>query len=58
MLREAQRNIYFNLALVWEEGMEWKEMKRIILKYSSLLLFGSFIGGLSIPLFETLSRRE
>ena len=28
MLREAQRNIYFNLALVWEEGMEWNGMER------------------------------
>jgi len=26
-------------------GMEWKGMKRIILEYSSFLLFGSFNGG-------------
>ena len=26
-------------------GMEWKGIKRIILEYSSLLLFGSFNGG-------------
>ena len=41
-------------------GMEWKGIKRIILEYSSLLLFGSFNGGngKSIPLFGSLSERE
>ena len=40
--------------------MEWKGMKRIILEYSSLLLFGSFNGGDGkfIPLFGSLSRSE
>ena len=40
--------------------MEWKGIKRIILEYSSLLLFGSFNGGngKSIPLFGSLSERE
>ena len=40
--------------------MEWKLIKRIILKYSSLPLFGSFNGGNRklILLFENLSRRE
>ena len=40
--------------------MEWKKIKRIILEYSSLLLFGSFNGGngKSIPLFESLSESE
>ena len=35
-------------------------MKRIILKYSSIPLFGSFNGGngKSIPLFESLSERK
>ena len=38
------------------DGMEWKEIKRIILEYSSLPLFWSFNGGngKSIPLFGTL----
>ena len=36
--------------------MEWKGIKRIILEYSSLLLFGSFNGenGKLFPLFESL----
>ena len=48
------------LALVWEEGIEWKGMKRLILEYFFLPLFGSFNGGngKSIPLFESLSGRE
>ena len=39
---------------------EWKGMKRIILEYSSIPLFGSFNGGngKSIPLFGSLSGRE
>ena len=39
---------------------EWSEKKRIILEYSSLLLFGSFNGGNRkfIPLFGSLSGRE
>ena len=41
-------------------GMKWKGMKRIILEYSSLSLFGSFNGvnRKSILLFESLSGRE
>ena len=40
--------------------MEWKEMKRIILEYSLILLFGSFNkgNGKLIPLFGSLSGRE
>ena len=40
--------------------MELKGMKRIILKYFSILLFGSFNGGNEklIHLFGSLSRRE
>ena len=40
--------------------MEWKGIKRIILEYSSLPLFGSFNGGNGklIPLFGSLNRRE
>ena len=40
--------------------MEWKEMKKIILEYSSLLLFESFNGrnGKPILLFESLSERK
>ena len=40
--------------------IEWKEMKRIILEYSSLSSFGSFSGGNEklIPLFKSLSGRE
>ena len=40
--------------------MEWKIMKRIILKYSFIPLFGSFNGGNGklIPLFGSLNRRE
>ena len=40
--------------------MEWKEMKRIILEYSSIPLFRSFNGGngKSIPMFGSLSGRE
>ena len=41
-------------------GMEWKGMKRIILEYSSIPLFGSFNGGdgKSIPLFGSLNGRK
>ena len=41
-------------------GMEWKGIKKIILEYSSILLFGSFNGGngKSIPSFESLNERE
>ena len=41
-------------------GMKWKALKRIILKYSSIPLFGSFNKGneKSIPLFGSLSGRE
>ena len=41
-------------------GMEWKGMKRIILEYSFLPLFGSFNegNGKIIPLFRSLSRRK
>ena len=40
--------------------MEWKEIKRIILEYSSFLLFGSFNGenGKLIHLFGSLSGRK
>ena len=40
--------------------MEWKGMKRIILKYYSLPLFENFNrdNGKPIFLFESLSRRE
>ena len=40
--------------------MEWKGMKRIILEYSFLHLFGSFNegNGKLIPLFGSLSRRK
>ena len=40
--------------------MEWKGIKRIILEYFFILLFGSFnVGnGKSIPLFGSLSERE
>ena len=57
-----------------ENEMEWKGIKRIILEYSSLPLFGSFNGGNGkliplfrsfnggngklIPLFGSLSKRE
>ena len=39
---------------------EWKGIKRIILEYSSIPLFGSFNGGNGklIPLFGSLSGRE
>ena len=52
--------IRFRPRLGGGNGIEWKGMKRIILEYSSLLLFGSFNGrnGKSIPLFESLSGRE
>ena len=41
-------------------GIKWKKMKRIILKYSFIPLFGSFNSGnrKSIPLFGSLSGRE
>ena len=44
------------LRFVWEEGMEWNEMKGIFLEYSFFPLFGSFNGenGRSIPLFGSL----
>ena len=40
--------------------IEWKGIKKIILEYSSLPLFGSFNGGNGkfIRLFESLSGRE
>ena len=40
--------------------MKWKGMKKIILEYSSLSLFGSFNGGneMLIPLFESLSGKK
>ena len=40
--------------------MELKDIKRMILEYSSLFLFGSFNrrNGKSIPLFWSLSKRE
>ena len=40
--------------------MKWKRMKRIILEYSSILLFESFNGGNGkfILLLESLSGRE
>ena len=40
--------------------MEWKGMKKIILKYSSIPLFGSFNegNGKFIPLFESISGNE
>ena len=43
-----------------ENEMEWKRMKRIILEYSSIPLFGSFNGGNGklIPLFGSLSGRK
>ena len=46
--------------LGWGNEMEWKGMKRIILEYSSISLFGSFNGGNRklILLFESLSGRE
>jgi len=49
-----------HLGFVWKEEIELKLMKRIILEYSSLSLFGSFDGGngKSVPLFGSLSRRE
>ena len=48
------------LRLGGENVIEWKRMKRIILKYSFIPLFESFNGGNGklIPLFESLSRRE
>ena len=50
----------FRLRLEGGNGMKWKEMKKIILEYSSIPLFGSFNGGNRklIPLFGSLSRRE
>ena len=41
-------------------GMEWKEMKIIILEYSSLPLFWSFNegNGKPIPLFGSLCERK
>ena len=40
--------------------IELKDIKRMILEYSSLFLFGSFNrrNGKSIPLFWSLSKRE
>ena len=48
-----------HLGLAWEGEMEWKGMKRIILEYSSIILFESFNGGNEklILLFESLSGR-
>ena len=50
----------FRLRLGGGNEIELKGIKRIILEYSSLLLFGSFNGGngKSIILFESLSERE
>ena len=50
----------FRLRLEGGNGMKWKEMKKIILEYSSIPLFGSFNGGNRklIPLFGSLSRRK
>ena len=52
------RNLKLSLSPCMEggDGMEWKEIKRIILEYSSLPLFWSFNWGnrKSIPLFGTL----
>ena len=50
----------FRLCLGRGNGMEWKGMKRIILEYFFIPLFGSFNGknGKPIPLFRSLSRRE
>ena len=47
------------LGLVWEMGIKWNE-KKIILEYSSILLFGSFNKGNEklIPLFGSLSGRK
>ena len=41
-------------------GMEWKRIKKTILEYSSLPLFGSFNGvnGKSIPLFRRAPLRR
>ena len=52
--------LIFRLRLGGRNRMEWKGIKRIILEYSSILLFGSFNGrnGKSIPLFGSLSKRE
>ena len=54
------RNKHTHSSFIWEKGMEWKWMKKIILEYSSLLLFGSFNrgNGKLILLFRSLSRRE
>ena len=43
-----------------ENEIKWKEMKRIILEYSSLPLFESFNGRKRklIPLFGSLNGRE
>ena len=52
--------IRFRPRLGGGNGIEWKGMKRIILKYSSLPLLGSFNGGNGkfIPMFGSLSGRE
>ena len=57
-----RKHLFLSILLgsAWEEGMNWKGMKRIILEYSLILLFGSFNGrnGKLIPLFGSLSVRE
>ena len=59
-INDPLSNELLRLRLGGENGMEWKGMKRIILEYSSLPLFGSFNGGNGklIPLFGSLSRSE
>ena len=54
------RKTTFRPHLGGRNGMELKWMKKIILEYSSLPLFGNFNGGNEklIPLFRSLSGRE
>ena len=51
---------YLSLYLGGVNRIEWNEMKRIFLEYSSFPLFGSFNRGnkKSIPLFESLNGME
>ena len=51
---------FFRPRLGEGNGMKWKGMKRIILEYSFLPLFGSFNGGNGklISLFGNLSGKE
>ena len=57
-MNENEWNV--RLCLGGGNGMEWKGIKRIILEYSSFLLFGSFNGGNGnlILLFKSLRGRE